>query len=318
MLANQLAASTRDTYASKWASFVDFFQASGYPSLPTTTEVVACYVGELYERGTVALGTLQNYLTPINSVHALCQLDKPAVGPLLTAVRHGYAHKYAESHDGLRDKRVPLPAAVLLRMVATGRAATDVALRRRMAGLAMTALTFARPGGGANLRLKDVTLMPASMVIQIANYKHGARANRKRLVIRIPRRTQGEPDAAYDLVRDHISAMILAKAAPAQYLFTPLGDNTPLPTEVATAWMREGLYLTNVYAPAGSVYSGHSLRAGATTSARCIGCALDAIATLMGMKNKSTTTVSANYVDALSEPDAAARELYDRYVVARR
>jgi len=187
-----------------------------------------------------------------------------------------------------------------------------------MAVLAMTALTFARPGGGANLRLKDVTLMHASMAIQIANYKHWARANRERLVIRIPRRKQGEPDAAYDLVHDHISAMILAKATPAQYLFTPLGDNTPLPTEVATAWMREGLYLTIVYAPAGSVYSGHSLRAGAATSARCIGCALDAIATLMGMKNKSTTTVSANYVDALAEPDAAARELYDRYVVARR
>jgi len=118
MLANQLAASARDTYASKWASFVDFCQASGYPSLPTTTEEVACYVSELYECGTAAPGTLQNYLTPIDSVHALCQLDKPAVGPLLTAVRHGYAHKYADAHDGLRDKRVPLPAAVLLGMVA--------------------------------------------------------------------------------------------------------------------------------------------------------------------------------------------------------
>jgi len=94
--------------------------------------------------------------------------------------------------------------------------------------------------------------------------------------------------------------MILAKAAPAQYFFTPLGDSTPLPTEAATVWMREGLYLINVSAPAGALYSGHSLRAGAATGARSIGCALHAIATLMGMKNKSTTTVSANYVDALA------------------
>ncbi|OSX76137.1 hypothetical protein BU14_0205s0012 [Porphyra umbilicalis] len=113
-------------------------------------------------------------------------------------------------------------------------------------------------------------------------------------------------------------AMKLAKATPGQYLFTPLGNHTPLPTEVATMWMREGLSLTNVCAPAGARYSGHSLRAGTATSGRSIGCSLEAIATLMGMKNKSKTTVSANYVDALAEPDAAAWELYERYLVSRR
>jgi len=317
MLANQLAGSTRDAYATKWCAFVYFCQASGYPSLPTTTEVVSCYVGELYERGTIALGTVQNYLTPINSVHALLQLPKPAVGPLLTAVRHGFAHQHADANDGLRDKRVALPAAVLLRLVGVGRATSDVALRRRMAGVALTALNFARPGGGANLRRQDVTLLQSSLIIQVANYKHGARANRERLVIRVPRRAGSKQDGAYDLVRDHVAAMALAGAAPDQPLFTPLGDKTPLPTEVATAWMREGLYLLNVQAPAGCLYSGNSLSAGAATSARAIGCQLDAIATLMGMRNKSTTTVSAHYVDALAEPDDACRELDDRYVVSR-
>jgi len=86
-------------------------------SLPTTTEVVACYVGEPYERGTVAPATVQNNLTPINSVHALLQLPKPAVGPLLMTVRHAFAHQPADATGGLRDKRVALPAAVLLRLV---------------------------------------------------------------------------------------------------------------------------------------------------------------------------------------------------------
>lgn len=224
-------------------------------------------------------------------MHAFCQLDKPAVGPRLPVVRHGYAHQYTDAHDGLRHKRVPLPAAALLGMVRVGRAATDVALRRRMAGLVMTALTFARLGGGANRRPQDLTLMPTSMVIQIADYKHGARANRERVVIRIPRRATGAPGAACELVRDHVAALIVAKAAPDQLLFTPLGDHTALPTEVAIAWMRERLFLTHVCAPAGSLYSGHSLRGGAATSARSVGCSLDAIATLMGMRNKSTTTM---------------------------
>lgn len=183
MLADQLADSTKDAYANKWANFVGFFEASGYPFLPTTTEVVACWVGELYERGTVAPGTLQNYLTPINAVHALYRMDKPAVGPLLLAVRHGYARRYADSHGRLRDKRVPLPAVDLMRMVGLGSATPVPALRWRMAGLALSALTFCRPGGGANLRLQDVTLRASHLLIQVPNYKHGDRANRERLVI---------------------------------------------------------------------------------------------------------------------------------------
>lgn len=214
MLAHQLADSTKDSYAGKWAQFLGFCQPSGYPSLPTTTEVVACWVGELYERGTVAPGTLQNYLTPINSVHALYNMDKPAMGPLLMAVRHGFARLYADSHDGLRNKRAPLPAADLMQMVALARGTTDAALRRRLAGLALTALTFCRPGGGANLRLKDITLRASHLLIQIGNYKHGARANRERLVIKVPRRAKGLLDHAYTLVRAHVQALHLAKASP--------------------------------------------------------------------------------------------------------
>jgi len=162
-----------------------------------------------------------------------------------------------------------------------------------------------------------VTLLQSSLLTQVANYKHGARANRERLVLGGPWRAIERRDGAFDQVRDHVAAMALAGAAPEQYFFTPLSDKIPLPTEVATAWMRQGLYLLNVQAPPGYLYSGHSLRVGAATSARAIGCQLDAIATLIGMRKKSTTTVLAHYVDALAEPDDACLELYDHYVVYR-
>jgi len=318
MLADQLADSTKDAYANKWGNFVGFCEASGYPFLPTTTEVVACWVGELYDRGTVAPGTLQKYLTPINAVHALYSTEKPSVGPLLLAIRHSYARRYAETHGGLRDKRVPLPAAALMRMVSAGMATTDPALRRRMAGLCLSALTFCRPGGGANLRLMDVTLGTSHLLIQVPNYKHGARANRERLVIRVARRPAPARDSAYDLVRRHVAAMQRTSARPDQYLFTPVGDYKPLPSELATAWMREGIAMLGIPTPAGCTYSGHSLRSCAASSARAIGVGLDAIATLMGMRNKDTTTVTAVYVGALTLPDDAARELFDRYLVLRR
>lgn len=313
-----LAESTKASYANKWLAFVSFCQASGYDHLPARSETVACYVGFVFERGTVAPGTIQNYLTPINSVHAMLGWDKPAVGPLLAAVRQGYARGYANLHAGLRPKRLALPASVLLRFARLGHATADAALRRRLAGLAMTALTFSRPGGGANLRLQDVLLTSDAISVQITNYKHGARTDRQRILFNVKRRARPKTDKAFDLVHSHMAAVQHCTAHPDQPLFGRLGDHRPLPTEVATAWMREALYLLDISPPAGGFYSGHSLRAGAATAMRSIGGDLDAIAQLMGMKDKATDVVSASYVDALAEPDDAARELYDRYVVARR
>lgn len=102
MLAYQLADSTKSTFANKWTDFVGFCEAIRYPFLPTTTEVVARWVWEHDQRGTEAPGTLQNYLAPIDSVHALYNTEKPAVGAMLRAVRHGFARLYADNHLGLR------------------------------------------------------------------------------------------------------------------------------------------------------------------------------------------------------------------------
>jgi len=148
-------------------AFVTFFQASGYTYLPATTETVACYLGFIFERGTVAPGMLQSYLTPVNAVHALMQMDRPVIGPLLTALRHGYARAYVNITGGLRWKRLALPAAVLLRFSHLELTTADAGLRRRLAGIVMTGLTFSRPGGGANLRRKDVTLTGDNMKVQI-------------------------------------------------------------------------------------------------------------------------------------------------------
>lgn len=164
MLPHQLADSTKGAYANTWANFVPFCEANGYPFLPPTTEVVACWVGELNERGTVASVTLQSYLTPMNSVHALYNMDKPAVGPMLMIVQHGFARLYANNHQGLRDSRAPLPAVALTQIVTLGLTTPDPALRRRIAGLAMTTLSFCRPGGVSNLRRMDVTLATSHML----------------------------------------------------------------------------------------------------------------------------------------------------------
>lgn len=182
----------------------------------------------------------------------------------------------------------------------------------------MTGLTFSRPGGGANLRRKDVSVTGDSIKVQIMDYKHGAPTDRERILINLPRRSGGRDDAPFRLVHMHLSAMAMATADGDQPCFSPVGDLRPLPTEVATVWMREAIYLLDVHPPDGGMYAGHSLRACAATSYRSIGGEQDACAQLMGMKDKWTDVVSASYVDALVDADDAARELYDRYLRVRR
>lgn len=285
--------------------------------MPATTESVACYLGHIFERGTVAPGPLQNYMTPINSVHTMMGWERPAVGPLLIALRQGYARVYANLSHGLRAKRVPLPAAVMLRFARLGLATADAGLRRRLAGLVLTALTFCRPGGGANLLLQDVTVAGGGLHINIPDYKHASRTDRERILITVPPRTGDRTDAPLALVVQHVASVRLCTNDPEQPLFTMVGDRRPLPTEVATAWMQEALWLLDVVPPEGGVFSGHSLRSCGATAFRSIGGPLDAIAQLMGMKDKATDVVSASYVDSLAVPDDAAREIYDRFLFVR-
>lgn len=49
-----------------------------------------------------------------------------------------------------------------------GLATPDPALRRRIAGLNLTALTFCRPGGGAKLRRMDFTVVEGSWAAAVA------------------------------------------------------------------------------------------------------------------------------------------------------
>jgi len=278
-----LAELTKGNEANKWVTFVALFQASGYTYLPATNETVACYLGFICERGAVAQGTLQSYLTPFNVVQALMQMERPSIGPLLIALRHGYAGAYVNLTGGLRCKRLPLPAAVLLRFAHMGLTTADAGLRRRLAGLIMTGLTFSRAGGRANLLRKDVTLTGDKIKVAIIDYNHGARTDRERILIDVPRRGGGKHDAPLRMVHMHMSAVGMATADDDQPYFFPAGDLRALPTEVATVWMHDALHLLDVHPPTSGVYAGHSLRAGAATGCRASGGHLDACAQLMGM-----------------------------------
>lgn len=178
--------------------------------------------------------------------------------------------------------------------------------------------TFSRPGRGSNPFRKDITLTGHAIDIQIADLKHGGRTDRERIVIYVSRRLRPTNDAPFDLVYGHISAVRLCTDDAYQPFFKKIRDLRALSTEVASVWMREGLRVSCIHAQDGAVCSGHSLRALSTTSYRAIRGGLDAIAQVMGMKNKAPKIVSASSVDSPAMPNDAARELLEHFFVTRR
>lgn len=119
---------------------------------------------------------------------------KPAVGPLHVAERQGYARAYAILHLGLRAKPLALPTAVLIRFARLELTTEDVELRRSLAGLTMTALTFSRPGDRVNLLHDDVALYEDAIPFEKPDCKHGGRTDRERILMDVQRRPRSKPD----------------------------------------------------------------------------------------------------------------------------
>ncbi len=125
----RLAASAREDttnegYDRHWNEFDEWCAAQQLESLPATPRMVFAYVGHLADKGTIAAGSLQPYLSAINSRHADYGFERPALGHLVTSARKGMAR--AQALCETRDTRVPMPATVARDVLRT-------ALRRRRA-----------------------------------------------------------------------------------------------------------------------------------------------------------------------------------------
>eukprot|EP00964_Phaeocystis_antarctica_P051682 scaffold30165_cov83-Phaeocystis_antarctica.AAC.1 len=83
--------------------------------MPATPLMIFAYVGHLAERGTIAAGSLQPYLSAINRYHADAGHERPALGHFITAARQGMAR--AQALVETRDTRVPLLAEHVVRVL---------------------------------------------------------------------------------------------------------------------------------------------------------------------------------------------------------
>ena len=103
---------TYKNYGSALTGVIEFCRETSVDPLEVTPVEIARYIAWLGERGTMAEGSLQPYLSVINRFLGDHARPPMALGPMITSVRKGLAscqQDLAQTHE-----RVPIPAPVAL------------------------------------------------------------------------------------------------------------------------------------------------------------------------------------------------------------
>lgn len=316
MLTRSIADTTADNYERAWRQFERYCATARVSALPASPATVACYMGTLLRRGSVAHSSLQGYLTPINSRHAACGLPRPASGQLVSSLRVGYARISAEAVGTLPDTRRPLPAAVMWRIVELATATTDFGWRVRFTALVASFLVARRTCEVLALELGDVSVRPDGGVHIKVRFHKGAerRARLELLVFEIPPARDNRPDLPLLLLRRLLGDLAGQHAPPSRLLFAPPGmRRTPNANDV-TAWLDEALLRLNIVPPPGVKYCSYSARGGGATAVHACGMSPPGVAQLLGHKGNDPRTALAHYIDLLAPRSDAAWRLCGRYV----
>ncbi|KAL1504118.1 hypothetical protein AB1Y20_010528 [Prymnesium parvum] len=176
LAATALESSTARSYGRHWLAFCEWCAAHDLDPMPATQRMVFAYIGFLAEKGTVAADSLQPYLSAINSAHADCGYDRPALGHLIARARQGM--RRAQALAATRDTRVPLPAEAVLRVLrhacASARAwrrdlsaAACAHLLRGAYAVCLSFLFFGRQDSCVALRTHDHGIQPDAIWLRL-------------------------------------------------------------------------------------------------------------------------------------------------------
>lgn len=281
--AHLLAAGRRDStwrsYSGKLQRFIDFCEhvvpQYGLPpvaALPARPAYIYAYIGYLYEEGAVHAGSLQPYLSAINSWHADMGFEKPAVGHIIQRLRHGFGDLEGDLNSASVASRRPIPASVMHQLLQLARNARyDVNARsvRRAATASVLAFAFMLRGDSlVQLRRRDVTISPQGMVLRLQV------KTRSRSIATTVHRPGA--DEVYLAVREWLDDL----DGPDQALLWALDPASldGFPSSCLGQWFQEACTFLQISPPTGELWSSHSHRSGGATAALSIDVPLPAIA----------------------------------------
>ena len=306
-----LAGATAEAYGNKWRQFEVFCSERGLTALPATPQTVALYVASLSTRGSIAPGSVQQYLSAINAVHRDLQMPdpSPALGPVIDAVRAGWAHSYSARPNAMPSQRIALPAAVAyeaLQLAASPSAATiELPVLRALVYTAFGFQLMARAGTDISLESQHVILDGTSITVRLEHEKGKHHWNAKRILV-LPASAVPLLYAALTNWAAARARAWTARAAPASFWRLPSDiGGWKGASSVCSGWLREACDHLGRSPPPGHSWTSHSLRKGAASACSALGVTLDKIRFYGGWAHKSSAV--NDYVDPTVEGDNAAQ-----------
>lgn len=311
-LGRRLATSTATSYGDHFERFAEWCVAqSDQPSpLPAATATVLRWLeSDVCAGDRVAAGSLQPYLSAINRVHEDCELDKPALGHLVTGYRRGLAHEQREAGRGIGAVRVYLPPPVAeralrsaLHMTRADAPALDARGRRLLRAHVSTVFTFsffARGATGVSLQCRDVRRSAAGVTITLRSEKgKDAHAQARTLTL---------PPGAFPELTELLDRweFVRGYTSDTHSFYSLRGERRTWPSTQVDTWLRECLAHLSVAPPAGERWSGHSLRKGAASGAAAIDVSLSKICWCGGWSIQSRAV--HDYIDPTCPATPACR-----------
>jgi hypothetical protein len=302
-----LTAGTTEVYSRHFLRFARYCEERGLCPLPASTTTVLKWLGGDVCRGQrVQAKSLQPYLSAINTLHADCEFEEPAVGRRIRRFKQGLGHLMARGRGAARTYA---PATVVERAREAAMAMSEKQLRtpsgrKLLQALVATVFTFvffARGGSGAALRAGDVRPSDAGLQVTLGKEKTRYSEAVSRVVTLDWERIPGlrELLLRWEAVRGEVKASASYYALPGQSSF---------PSTQVDAWVKLTLDHVGATPPRGETWSGHSLRKGAASAANAIGVSLAKICHVGGWSVKASTV--HDYIDPTCPSSDAARRYF--------
>ena len=240
------------------------------PPFPARPEHLLAYLGFLRQEGEVAAGSLQPYLSAINSWHADLGLAKPAIGHSITRIRRGYGELQPDFED---DETVagrrPIPADTMISLLQLAlRSCTSPELHRAATANVICFAFMLRADSCVRLRRKHVSFTERGLVLQILTKTRGRdvsttvhRPGQDQIFWLLWEWTQTYPGNPDSLL------WALDGASDREFRSTSILN-----------WLRLCCDRLDIHPPAGEKWGGHSHRSGGATAALSIDASLPAIA----------------------------------------
>lgn len=320
LIAQSRHASTRKQYGRLFEAFCGYCEEAGVSPLPASRWTVVNYVGYLAEGGRWAADSLQPVFSAINAAHRDLELEPPACdNHFLAMARKGMRRSQVEAGN-TRDSRVPLPCEHVLTILSHGESAAASGVRdgatlgvvRRAFGLVLTSLFAGRQDSGVHLRTRDFGVDERFIWLRLT--EKGRKGTVVRRVLHLDLAAAGDGSALPRVAALGISYLLLRRAlqregqSEPEFLLQLQGESRPV-TRHMEQWLAAELQHSNITAPPGFAYLGHSIRSMAASAMAAIGVARHTYIFVGGWA-RGSTVVDKHYIDPTFRPSAAARSLY--------